>query len=75
MSTRRCDALCHQAKRENCHCWCGGRYHGCGPDEARRRFLEDFDVDLPESRDFAAIVLDDDTDSPEIKSDHRKVLH
>lgn len=27
---RRCDARCHNAKRPECECICGGRYHGCG---------------------------------------------
>jgi hypothetical protein len=25
----RCDAKCHNAKRPECECICGGRYHGC----------------------------------------------
>lgn len=28
--TRRCDATCHNAKKPDCVCCCGGRYHGKG---------------------------------------------
>jgi hypothetical protein len=24
----RCDGRCHNAKKTDCHCMCGGRYHG-----------------------------------------------
>jgi hypothetical protein len=26
----RCDARCHEAKNPDCHCICGGAYHGVG---------------------------------------------
>lgn len=26
----RCDARCHEAKEPECHCICGGAYHGVG---------------------------------------------
>lgn len=54
MSFRRCDAMCHQARRAECNCWCGGRYHGCGSDEARKRFIDDFGIELESSSDFSA---------------------
>ena len=28
----RCDAKCHNATNAECHCMCGGRYHGAGRD-------------------------------------------
>jgi hypothetical protein len=27
-SKGRCDAKCHNAKHDKCHCMCGGKYHG-----------------------------------------------
>ena len=36
----RCDARCHEAKKPECDCVCGGRYHGAllqGPAELERR--------------------------------------
>jgi hypothetical protein len=26
----RCDAKCHEAKGDDCHCICGGAFHGVG---------------------------------------------
>lgn len=79
MNVRRCDALCHQARRKTCTCWCGGRYHGKGPVEAARLFEEDFGhtIDGP---DFAAVIsegLDFESvtaDEIELQPDYRKVL-
>lgn len=38
-STRRCDGTCHKAKRPECTCICGGRYHGKGSSEAAQEAL------------------------------------
>lgn len=29
-TTRRCDAICHDAKHTKCGCICGGVFHGIG---------------------------------------------
>jgi hypothetical protein len=39
----RCDAKCHEAKEPDCHCICGGRYHGRGSSEAA---IEEFTRDV-----------------------------
>ena len=31
---RRCDANCHEAKGPDCHCVCGGAFHGVGSEIA-----------------------------------------
>jgi hypothetical protein len=36
---RRCDATCHKARKPQCTCICGGRYHGCGSSEVAREQL------------------------------------
>lgn len=38
-ATRRCDATCHRAKKPDCACICGGRYHGKGSSEAAQEQL------------------------------------
>ncbi len=42
----RCDAKCHEAKGEECHCICGGVMHGVGSKIARedRKYLTDDDI-------------------------------
>jgi len=38
--TGQCDARCHKAKKVDCQCVCGGRYHGAlndSPEELARR--------------------------------------
>jgi hypothetical protein len=77
---RKCDALCHQAKRKNCNCWCTGRYHGVGPEEARKRVLEDFELEIEGDADFSLIVGEGydwgsvTQDEIEVKQDYRKVI-
>ena len=36
---RHCNATCHRAKKPQCACICGGRYHGCGSSEAAQQML------------------------------------
>ena len=38
---RRCDGTCHNAKKPNCKCICGGRYHGAG-DMAQEKLTQDW---------------------------------
>lgn len=42
----RCDAKCHEAKGEECHCICGGVMHGVGSKIALedRKYLTDEDI-------------------------------
>jgi len=35
-SKGRCDARCHNAKRQKCECICGGRNHGVGLKQAAK---------------------------------------
>lgn len=42
-SNRRCDATCHKARKPECGCICGGKYHGKGSSDAAQEALtEDF---------------------------------
>lgn len=43
---RRCDANCHEAKGEECHCICGGVMHGVGGKIALEdgKYLTDEDI-------------------------------
>lgn len=54
----RCDARCHEAKTPDCHCICGGAFHGIGSEAAREdRFdLTDSEIleDRPNCRVFRA---------------------
>ena len=43
--TRVCGGTCHNAKGAKCRCWCGGVFHGAAGADARRRFVETFNVD------------------------------
>ena len=36
---RHCNATCHRAKKPQCACICGGRYHVCGSSEAAQQML------------------------------------
>lgn len=47
----RCDARCHEAKQPECHCICGGAFHGVGGKIAfeDRKFLTDEEI-LEEAR-------------------------
>ena len=42
----RCDAKCHEAKEPECHCICGGAFHGVGGAIAQddRKFLTDNEI-------------------------------
>lgn len=42
MRVRRCDERCHNAKRDECRCWCGGRFHGGRGQGAREAFVAAF---------------------------------
>lgn len=44
---RSCDGRCHQAKKEQCSCWCGGVFHGARGQEARDAFRETFNAAPP----------------------------
>ncbi len=45
--TRRGDATCHKAKKPECACICGGRYHGCAADGSPPpRCLEDAEMKI-----------------------------
>src|SRR5260370_16862779 len=39
---RRCDATCHRARKPDCACICGGRYHGKGDGDAAQMIYDDF---------------------------------
>ena len=45
----RCDAKCHNAKGDVCHCICGGLNHGCGFAQARENIKKLTDVYLKEN--------------------------
>lgn len=48
MSTvRRCDVRCHNAKRPDCDCWCGGLFHGDAGKGAREAFAREFGGEVP----------------------------
>ena len=42
----RCDARCHEAEGDECHCICGGAFHGVGSKIARadRNFLTEAEI-------------------------------
>lgn len=42
----RCDAKCHEAKEPECHCICGGAFHGVGAKIAQddRKYLSDAEI-------------------------------
>ena len=42
----RCDAKCHEAELPDCHCVCGGAFHGVGTEIAveDRSFLTDDEI-------------------------------
>jgi hypothetical protein len=42
---RNCDLRCRTARGRRCACWCGGRYHGGGP-QVLERMARDFGLDL-----------------------------
>lgn len=37
---RRCDAICHDARKEKCTCICGGKNHGKGFEQAKQNVIE-----------------------------------
>ena len=53
----RCDAKCHEAKGPECHCICGGAFHGVGGAIALddRKFLTDEEI-LENAQDLNAGV-------------------
>lgn len=38
--TRRCNASCHNAKKEKCICICGGNFHGAKGKENRQPMIK-----------------------------------
>ncbi len=42
--SRSCTATCHDAKRPDCDCVCGGRYHGAGSDAVLDRVSADVEA-------------------------------
>lgn len=38
---RRCDAVCHNATKEQCGCICGGKYHGSNVHESKAAAKEE----------------------------------
>jgi hypothetical protein len=39
---RVCDSSCHEAKFDDCNCWCGGLFHGSKGEAAREAFADIF---------------------------------
>jgi hypothetical protein len=37
---RTCDKRCHDAKKPECDCWCGGKFHGARGEAARQEFRD-----------------------------------
>jgi hypothetical protein len=44
--TRRCDANCHNATGDTCHCICGGHFHGAARRGELQQKIEDAQRDL-----------------------------
>ena len=43
--TRVCGKICHDAEGPDCHCWCGGLFHGSKGKAAREAFAAEFGED------------------------------
>jgi hypothetical protein len=52
---RICAEVCHNAKQDECHCWCGGKFHGEGGALAREIFLKEFS-ELPQTEEEMLIL-------------------
>jgi hypothetical protein len=44
---RVCDGKCHNAKKPDCDCWCGGMFHGARGSAARDAFKQAWGGEIP----------------------------
>lgn len=56
--TRRCNGICHNAKGENCRCWCGGMFHGAKGKDNREAFKAEFGITVETEEELQNLESD-----------------